>query len=152
MIRQITEVEYNLSEQFSLKKLTGKRVLAKSGEIIGHVNDVIIKDYKIIGILVGRKLKDDMFIDRKFFDSFRENAVLLSINPVVCIEGLKVFDHNGRKIGTVTTIIRDSPKNEFDEFIVNQGPLKKDLTFKKDDIESISENMILKIEVSNSDN
>jgi sporulation protein YlmC with PRC-barrel domain len=150
MLRQITDLEYNINDLFSLKKLAGKRVLAKNGEIIGHVSDIAIKDYKIIGIIIKRKFKDDIFIEKKFFDSFRENAVILSINPVICIEGLKVFDHNGRKVGTVSSIVRDTTKNDFSEFIISRGPLKKYLTLQKEDIETISENLILKIEINDS--
>ncbi len=145
-IDKITTNDVNPEDEFSLKKLVGKKIISKSGRIVGTVQDIIIKNYSIIGIITTRSFASPLFIDKIYFDSFKEDAIILKIDPVTCIVGLNVFDKNGRKLGKVTNIIRETNNNEFSEFFVNQGPLKKELNFKHMDIETISQNVILNIE------
>ena len=45
-IVQITDSVIEIEKEFHLSKLLGKRVLAKNGEIIGNVKDIIIKRLK----------------------------------------------------------------------------------------------------------
>ena len=141
-IEQISSIRYDLKAEFSLKKLIGKRVLSKDGEVLGKVKDIVIKQYQIIGIVISSVLKSSIFVDRIYFDSFREEAVILKINPVTSLIGLKVLDKNGRKLGKISKIVRQNTKNEFTTFYVKKN-LFKDIAFNAADIDKISENVIL---------
>ncbi|MFP4423768.1 MAG: PRC-barrel domain-containing protein [Candidatus Woesearchaeota archaeon] len=145
MTEQIAKKPYNLKEEFSLKKLLGKHVLSHSGEILGKVTDIYIKDYSIIGITVSKN--PDLFIEKTYFESFRENAVVLKIDPIPRIVGLPVLDCNGRKIGKVNRIERPDTTNTFTAIFVKKNLLSKEIRFEASEVQTISQNIILKIEI-----
>lgn len=144
---QISDHPVELSQEFSLVKLKSKQVVSKSGDILGKVKDVIVRDYAIIGILISKRFQPDLYVDKKFFDSFREEAVVLSIDPVTCIIGLDVLDSSGKKIGKVSRIVRESSKNVFSRFIVKRGLFARPLELHSTDIKTVSQSVILKMEV-----
>ncbi|MGM5488371.1 MAG: PRC-barrel domain-containing protein [Nanobdellota archaeon] len=147
MIEQIANSPQNLEQEFSLKRLKGKHVLSHSGEIIGKVKDIFIKDYAVIGILITKRGRPDLFIEKLHFESFREDAVVLKIDPVPRMVGLSVLDCNGRKIGKVSRVERPDTKNAFTAICVKKNIFTKEIRFESSDVKTISQNIILKIEL-----
>ncbi len=141
-IQHISSVLYRLDEEFNLKKLIGKRVLAKDAEELGKVEDIIIKNYNIIGITFSKIMGPRLFVDRSHIASFTPDAVILNIKPFTSLVGLEVLDKNGRIIGKVKKVLRNDTSNNFKEFIVKTGLFKK-ITFKFADIDKISDKLIL---------
>lgn len=146
-IELITDFEIDVEKEFGLKKLKGKRVISKDGEVIGRVKDIIIKQYKVVGIVVKKLFRRPLFISRTFFDSFTEKAVILKINPVTAIAGLAVLDSDGKNVGKVKSITRTTAGNEFDSIIIKKGLFGKKRVIPAENVEKISEYIILNIEV-----
>lgn len=142
-IEQINEKEIDLDKQFSLEELIGKRVLGKNGTVIGRVKNIIIKDYMVLGIIIRRLLKKDIFIGRQYFDSFTEKAVILNIEPFMAMIGLQVIDKKGEILGKVVRIGRNTTTNRFSHIYVKRGIISKTIKIDAQDIGKISENIIL---------
>ncbi len=149
VVEQICPEKIDIDREFTVNKLIGKRVLSKDAELLGFVKDIIVKDFQIKGILISRRFRLSLrssttfylYIDRMYFDTFTEEAVILNIVPVTSLIGLPVLDRNGRKLGIVSHVVRHDTKNEFESFIVRKG--FKEKKYMASDIDKISENIIL---------
>lgn len=146
-IHQISSIVYKLDEEFSLKSLVGKRVLAKDAEELGKVTDVVLKHYNVVGIIFSRSFGHKIFVDKSHISSFTPEAVILNIKPFTSLIGLQVLDKNGRILGKVKKVIRKDTSNNFKEFTVRMN-LFKTVIFKADDIDKISDKLILNKEYS----
>ena len=56
--------------------------------------------------------------------------------------GLEVVDKNGRSLGKIDYIIRDSWSGDIKKYILYRKPPDKDITFTPDDISEITESTI----------
>jgi sporulation protein YlmC with PRC-barrel domain len=128
----------------SFMEYLNKKVFSKSGEYIGRVRDVISYSDKIAGAVINGKY--NYFIDEKYFESDSKKALVLSINPVFSLIGKKVYDSQGRKIGKVIGIKRDTTANKFKALIVKKHFFLKPFFIPKGDIEVSKKNIILKFE------
>ena len=146
-VEQITDKPVVLESEFSLSNLKGKKVISHSGDVVGKVKDIIIYNYGITGILISKYMRPDLYVDRKFFDSFRQDAVVLKIDPITSIVGLDVLDCNGRRVGKVSRIERADMTNVLVSFHVKRRIHQKDITLKASDIQAISQHVILNIEL-----
>lgn len=141
-ITQISAKEYNLEEEFKLKVIVGKRVIANDGQELGKVRDVVIKDFSVIGVIFSKNVGQKYFVDRTHIYSLTPEAVILKIKPYTSLLGLEVLDKNGKILGKVKNVERENTSNNLSGFTVKVGLFKK-ATFKASDIDIISDRLIL---------
>lgn len=130
----------------SLNSLVGKKVYSKSGDHIGKVKDVLYLNTQISGITVWMGLRK-LFIDREFFGDSPDDVLFLTIDPIFLLMGKQVFDVNGRLLGKVSAIKRNSTKNLFNSLIVKKNIISKPLEVKHSDIQTMKVNIILNISI-----
>jgi sporulation protein YlmC with PRC-barrel domain len=119
-----------------LKGYFGKRVVSKSGIYLGRVKEVLMSDYTVQGIVVGK-----LFIDKQYFASTIDK-IMLTIDPVTLMLGKRVYDADGKKLGNVLSIVR-SGANDFSEIQVRKNVIKKPVGVPKADISTTKTNIIL---------
>lgn len=141
-IHMISTRKKDHSEMGRFRSYIGKKVISKSGDFVGRVYDVLFSGDKMTGIMVWRRFSK-LFVGKEFFD-LSEDAVMLSINPVTMLIGKKVFDADGKKIGTVKGIIRKGKTNNFDAVTVKKNIFSKSIKVPKSEIETSKKNIILK--------
>lgn len=117
----------------------GKKVISKSGKELGKITDLVFDKSKIIGIMIGK-----LFIDFDFVDSADEEYLVLKIDPVSLIIGMKVFDVEGNYLGKVSDINRKAHGNVFDSIVVKKNILSKGVEVAKKDISTWHSNVVLK--------
>ena len=120
-----------------IKRLIGRRVVAKSGKTVGNVKDVLMQDYAVQGILAG-----GLFIDKQYILNTQQ-SIMLSIEPVTFLLGKLVYDADGKKLGKVVGIVR-SGANDYTELEVKKNIISKPINIPKQDIETTKENILLK--------
>jgi len=120
----------------------GKKVFSKSGEYGGRIRDVILKNDVMAGVIVNGKRK--LFIDKEYFSSDTDDVVMLSIDPVTNIIGKQVFDADGKKIGRVIDVDRNTTSNTFSSLVVKKGLISKPINIPKEHIDILRKNVILK--------
>jgi len=96
-IKDISNIE--LSSQH-----IGKKVYSKSGEFVGKVYDVAMKNRCFTGLMVSGAR--NVFIDKDFFESDADGVIMLKIEPVTNIIGKQVFDSAGKIVGKVVGLNR----------------------------------------------
>jgi sporulation protein YlmC with PRC-barrel domain len=122
-------------------------VITRSGEIIGRVSEVRLDGFCVEGVVVERPLfSGSVFIDKSFIKVFNQNEVLLKINPVTELVGVKVYDGSGRKLGRVSKVLRDDNKNNFKSLVVKDGFFRRPLLVDRSHIEIMKKNIILNVE------
>ena len=131
-IEIISDQFKNDNELELLNSYIGKQVYSKSGET--H-ND------KIKGIIVGGK--KDFFIDKEKFKLNKHEVIILKLDPIFALIGKKVYDSEGKELGTVQDLKRNNLKNEFVSMNISKNLLKKNIDVKKTEIESCGESIIL---------
>jgi sporulation protein YlmC with PRC-barrel domain len=129
----------NISKTLRLNSIKGKKVMAANGEIIGKVKDVAFDAHKVQGIYV-----ENMLIDMYYVDQFEEESIVLKINPVIKLKGKIVFDNDGKKIGRIIDVIRNSSENLFSGVIVKKNFYSKKIRIPHEDMAVIDKNIILK--------
>jgi sporulation protein YlmC with PRC-barrel domain len=134
-IKNIESIE--LSSQY-----TDKKVYSKSGEFVGKVYDIAMKNKCFIGLMVSGKRK--VFIDKDFFESDADGVIMLKIEPVVNLLGKQVFDSLGKIVGKVVGLNRKSNKNDYEEIVVKKSFFRRAFNVPKKDVEVAKENIILK--------
>lgn len=131
----------------SSKRLNKIPVITRSGEIIGHVSEVRLNGFSVEGIVVERLFKmHSVFIDKSLIKVFNQNEILLKINPVTELIGIKVYDGSGRKLGKIQKVIRNNNKNDFTSLVVKDGFFKRPLLVDRSQIEIMKKNIILNVE------
>jgi sporulation protein YlmC with PRC-barrel domain len=123
----------------SFSSYIGKKVYSKSGEMIGTVKDVIMKNDIMLGVLVHR-----VFIGKEFFKSYTADAIMLKIDPVTNLLGKQVYDSAGDRVGKVVELNRKSTGNSFYELRVKKNIYSRSVFINKKDIEIAKKNVILK--------
>lgn len=138
----------NLEKTISSDDLLGKNVIDKSGEIIGVSEKILIDPdaLELIGLEVDKGfLKKGLTISRQYIEKVTPHAIFLKIRVAYEIKGLIVFDRNGSKIGTVSKVNLHGQRNSIKSITINKSILSKELEVTSDQIETIGENIILKI-------
>jgi sporulation protein YlmC with PRC-barrel domain len=137
----------SIGELISSRRLKNIVVISKSGEIIGKVREVRMKDFKVEGIILVKHLNlSPEFIDRSFIKVFTQNEVLLNINPVTTLKGLSVYDSSGRELGKVRKILRADNKNNFTSLVVKHRFYSRPILIPKDKIDVMKKNIVLNID------
>ncbi len=133
-----------LKTDFSLKAIIGKKVICENGEIIGRVKDIAFDANNIMGIYVWGIFKTKkMLIDRSYIDEFNSDSIILKINPITTLLRRDVFDKDGKKLGKVKRITRNTHLNDFESLLVKKNLFTPSRTIPKSDIGIIGKNIIL---------
>ena len=119
-----------------------KPVLSKSGEYVGRVYDIVLKNGSVEGILVSGK--KNIFVGKEFFSIDPKQHIILSIEPITNMIGKRVFDSTGKLIGKVKDVSRKSNANTYYEIKVKSSFFKRSLNISKKEIGVAKRNIILK--------
>ncbi len=144
-------ITFDSSSSISCSELIGRKVLAKNGERIGVVGEVMLnpKDFSLDYIKVDKGIfSSDYYVGSGYIESISRDGAVLNVVPVIELEGKTVFDCNGKKVGEVKEVDRLSSKNEVFMLIVSQGPGKKDLNIGESQIMEMGKSIILRKELS----
>ncbi len=115
-----------LDETLKTQELLGKRVITKSGTVLGRVKAIHIskKNYCVQGIVVKKFFRKDKYICITYIHAITLKAIILSIDPVTLFVGCKVISHDGKKIGTVKKVHRIDRTNHISSLTVRCGWFK----------------------------
>lgn len=131
------------SQMDSFRSWIGKKVISKSGDIIGKVQDFRFSKSTIAGIVVMKNISR-LFIGNEFISAVSADAVMLSIDPVTMLVGKKVFDANGKEMGKVARLVRKGSSNSFEAVIIKKKIYSKGMKVPKADVEVSKKSIILK--------
>ncbi len=133
-----------------LNDLLGHKVLAKDGHKLGTVKNVQIdpEEFTVEGITIGHGLfHHDDFVGKDYIERFTDEAVILKINPVNELVGLKVVDSSGREVGSVKKVRRSTKANNITSLVIDRGVLNKDMVVTGRAIKEIGKTIMLSEEV-----
>lgn len=107
--------------------LLGKRVLSKSGLVVGHVSELSldVEKMKLEGIVVKGSYKRSLYIGRSYIEKLTAQAIMLKIDPSVLLIGKRVISYEGKVLGRVLHVARKADTNEIDQLVVHSF-LKRD--------------------------
>lgn len=142
-LRQITAKKCDVTKEKGLRAFLGKNVLSKDGDVVGTVKDVVFEEDKIVGIIYTKKIFKKIFLGINYIEKFYADSLILKINPVTRLIGMKVYDVEGKKVGVVKDIVRKTNINKIDALIVRKGIFKKFIEVPVDDIDISKKNVIL---------
>jgi sporulation protein YlmC with PRC-barrel domain len=129
------------------KNLHSVVVISKSGEIVGRVRNLRTRGFNVEGIVISRPFSMfKQFIDKSFIKTFNQDQILLKINPVLSLRGLKVYDKSGRRLGKVRKVLRQDNGNNFTSFVVKDKFYSKSILIGKDNIGIMKKNIILNMD------
>lgn len=131
-----------LKETNKLSSYIGKRVYSKSGEYVGKLKEFVTYNNEFAGMLVYGK--NDLFVDKEFFSLNSEDSIVLLIDPITILLGKKVFDADGRDLGKVVGVDRNSNLNNFKYLEIRKGSFAKPVKVSKVEISVMKKNIILK--------
>ena len=125
--------------------LLGKRVLSKSGDVIGRVTQLRVNTDKrtLEGVVVRRKIFRKLYICMSYVTRITEKAMMLGIDPSALFKGRAVVSSDGKKFGTVKELERKQESNEVTRVIVRRH-LYKELAIPKEDFSRFGTSLILK--------
>jgi len=123
----------------SFSSYIGKKVYSKSGELVGSVKDVVMKNDIMLGVIVKK-----IFIGKEFFKSYTEDAIMLGIDLITNLLGKQVFDSTGKRIGKVVELKRRGTGNSYNELRVKKNIYSRSAFINKKDIKIAKKNVILK--------
>lgn len=141
-LKIISTKKSDISKLEKLKSYIGKKVISKSGDKVGEVQDIVFSGPKIEGIIVSRKLSK-IFVDLEYISMSKGNIMLL-VDPVIMLKGKLVFDADGKKLGKVFKVNRNSNANNFESLSVKKRIYSKVIKVPKEDIDTAKKNIILK--------
>ncbi|MDA3856612.1 MAG: hypothetical protein PF569_10240 [Candidatus Woesearchaeota archaeon] len=132
----------NMEETNKFGSYLGKRVYSKSGEYVGKLKEFVAHNNDFAGMLIYGK--SNLYIDKEFFSLNSEDSIVLSIDPITILLGKVVFDADGRNLGKVIGIDRNSNLNNFKHLLVRKGSFSKPAKVSKTEISVMKKNIILK--------
>lgn len=103
--------------------LIGKKVINNDGKQIGKIGELLIdsNDLCLRGIIVKRGLiATDIFINQNSIKNLNKDGVELLPTPFIESTKIKVFDGEGKCIGTVKSIKRHDTSSKIISIIINQ--------------------------------
>jgi sporulation protein YlmC with PRC-barrel domain len=127
-----------------IQDVLGKRVLAKSGTVLGRVKAVHInkEKYCVEGVVVRRLFKEDKYICITYIHMITPRAVILSIEPATLFEGCSVVSRDGKKVGTVKEMHRVGETNRVASLTVSRGWFRT-MEVRYADVEHLGTSIIL---------
>lgn len=118
-----------------------KKVYSKSGELLGDVADVMMKEDCMVGVMIrGRRL----FIGKEFFKSYINDAIMLKIEPVTNLIGKQIFDSKGKRVGKIVEVMRKGTGNSYYELRVKKNIYTRSIYIPKKAIAIAKKTVILK--------
>jgi len=120
----------------------GKKVYSKTGELVGSVYDIVIKNDCMAGVLY--KGNSRVFMGKEFFKSDTADAIMLKIEPVTGLIGKQVFDSTGKRVGKVVELKRKSTANSYEELRVKKAFYLSSVFIPKKLIAVAKKNIILR--------
>ena len=105
------------------RSLVGKRVLAKSGSVLGKVKQVLLdtQSKHVQGVLVSRGLlRSSIYLAIEYVSRLTPQAVILSIDPAVLLRGRPVLTSDGKRYGTVKDVAREHETNNVIVYFVRR--------------------------------
>ncbi|MFT4249772.1 MAG: PRC-barrel domain-containing protein [Candidatus Woesearchaeota archaeon] len=103
--------------------LLGKRVLTKSGLVLGRVCEVRLDDShrSLEGVLVRRRpWQSKVYVSHEFVSRLTDKAVILRVDPVIVFRGRSVVSKDGKRFGRVVDVVREQETNDLVSFIVRR--------------------------------
>jgi sporulation protein YlmC with PRC-barrel domain len=131
-----------------MQSLLGKKVRDSNGKDIGAVTEIRLdpQTLNLDGIEVDRGFFGTYtFIGRKYITALSEEGAVLNMSPVADYKGLKVFDSNGKEVGTVKEVQTEGSTNNLSAIVVGTGILKDDVVFSKSDVRGVGEGVMLNV-------
>lgn len=127
------------------KSLLGKRVLSKSGDIIGRVWQLRIDPNKrtLEGVVLRRKVFRKIYICMSYVTRITDKALMLGIDPAALFRGRTIVSADGKKFGTAIALERMQETNEVVRVLVRRHLYKK-LVVPKEDFSRFGTSLILK--------
>jgi sporulation protein YlmC with PRC-barrel domain len=125
------------------KKVLGKKVLSKSGRILGNITDIQIhpKTLKILGVTV-RNLLSKYYFGNSYFGRITQDSIILNIDPSIFVKGKSVFTYDGKLVGKVAIVIRKGNTNDIKEIVI-KSLFKKDLIIPSSAIHFVNKSVTL---------
>ncbi|MDO8459676.1 MAG: PRC-barrel domain-containing protein [Nanoarchaeota archaeon] len=145
-----------INKSITSEDILGKDVIDAEGAFIGVAEKVLIdqKSMDFIGISIDKGLiRSGITIGKSYIDKIADHAIFLKIRVVYDIKGKLVFDKDGKKMGTVSSIDIYGKKNKIKNIYMK--PISHSFFFKKiivisaDYIETIGDNVILNVTMNN---
>lgn len=125
--------------------IVGKRVISKSGDVVGRVMQLRIDPDKrtLEGVVVRRKLFRTLYICMSYVTRITDKALMLAIDPAALFKGRAVVSSDGKKFGTVAMLERAGETNEVVRVIVRRHLYKK-IAIPKESFSRFGTSLILK--------
>ena len=144
-----------LSKAITSEDILGKEVIDAEGAFIGVAEKVFIdpKYLDFIGIAVDKGLiRSGLTIGKSYIDKIEDHAIFLKIRVVYDIKGKLVFDKDGKKVGTVSSIDLYGSKNKLKNIYVRPYSFLfsfgEKIVISEDYIDTIGDNVILNVTVN----
>ncbi|MFA4953652.1 MAG: PRC-barrel domain-containing protein [Candidatus Pacearchaeota archaeon] len=145
-----------ISKAITSEDILGKEVIDAEGAFIGVAEKVFIdpKFMDFIGISIDKGIiRSGLTIGKSYIDRIADHAIFLKIRVVYDIKGKLVFDKDGKKVGTVSSIDLCGGKNKIKNIYVKSNfhlfSFKKEIIIPKEYIKNIGDNVILNVTINN---
>lgn len=128
--------------------ILGKDVIDASGSFLGVVDKLFVDPdlIQITGISIDKGfLKNGFHVGVDTIKEIRDHAIFLKITPAATIRRMRVFDIDGKIIGTVKNVITLPNRNTIKEIIVKSHLFGKVLHVTPDFIKLVGDNVLLNI-------
>ena len=136
-----------------MQSLLGKKVRDSTGKEVGSVTEIRLDPatLNLDGIEMDRGIFGTYtFIGRKYIAALSEEGAVLNMSPVVDYKGMKVFDSNGKDVGTVKEVQTEGTTNSISAIVVGTGILRNDaddVVFSNSDVRGVGESIMLNVVV-----
>ncbi len=120
----LVEKSQSYEQTRDAKGLLSKRVLSKSGSIVGKVREVRLDSQhrELRGVLVSRGLfRPSVYISAEYISRLTPQAVILSIEPAMLFRRRAVISSDGKKFGRVKEVLRERETNNITGFLVRRN-------------------------------
>lgn len=141
IIRNEEELENTLDASI----LIGKRVISKSGTIVGRVAQIRLHptEFNLEGVVVSRGFgQKRVYFGGNYINRASHSGVFLTIDPSILLVGRKVLQSTGKHIGHVKSITRKANTNELNTIVVGAF-LKQDMIVPANALKIVHEAIII---------
>ena len=142
---KIVTKEGAIESTIDIGSLINKRVVSLKGFVVGRIKKIKINTKLFVeGIVVSRGIfKNPLYLGSSYLGKLSEEAIILSIDPFVLYNGMKVLTNEGDVIGKIKDIARKNNTNDIGDLVV-KAMFRKKFNVDKDFIKSIGSSIILK--------
>lgn len=136
----------NRQQDLSFWSLFGKRILSRSGDPCGRVIGVQLQGAAVRAFVIAYKLVR-VRIAVEYVQNLEllgpRTALILNVDPFYILQGRRVYDPDGRKLGKVVRVIQIGESNDFEALHVRKHFFSRTLRIKRERIEVLKKNIIL---------